>query len=178
MRIGRLVIFTGGLLLAASGIAGAQEAGKAGISIGYPSAIGVLWHVTESIAIRPDFTFTHTSSDTNSGWGVGTDISALFYLKKYDNVRPYVSPRFSYTRTSNTSKPGNGIVAETTVKSSTTGGAGVFGAQAWTGTHFSVYGEVGIGFTSRKAESPFATIADLKSKTWGTTAGVGVVFYP
>jgi hypothetical protein len=184
MRIGRLVTLTGGLLLAASAMAGAQEAGKAGISIGYPSAIGVLWHATESIAIRPDFTFTHTSSDTSSGWAYGTNISVLFYLKKYDNVRAYVSPRFSYTRNSTTSTPvvstlpGAVLVPPITITGSTTGGAGTFGVQAWSGSHFSAFGEVGIAFSQRTTESVLTGLGNLKSKLWGTTAGVGVVFYP
>jgi hypothetical protein len=184
MRIGRLVTFTGGFLLAASGIAGAQEGGKAGISIGYPSAIGVLWHATETIAIRPDFNFTHSSSDNTSGWGFGTNISVLFYLKKYDNVRPYVSPRFSYARNSATSTPttstlpGTTAVPPITITASTTGGAGSFGVQAWSGSHFSVFGEVGVGFSQRSSDTSSTTIGVLKSKAWGTTAGVGVVFYP
>jgi hypothetical protein len=184
MRIGRLVTFTGGFLLAASSIAGAQEAGKAGISIGYPSAIGVLWHATETIAIRPDFTFTHSSSDTASGWAYGTNISVLFYLKKYDNVRTYVSPRFSYSYNSTTSKPtastlpGTTTPSPITITGSTTGGVGTFGVQAWTGSHFSVFGEVGFGFTHRSTDSGLAGLGKFKSDAWGTSAGVGVVFYP
>ena len=186
MLIRRSLFLTGLFLLAVCGAARAQDTGKAGVTLAYPGSIGFIWHVGDSVAIRPDFTFSHSSTDgTNASAGsdsdaFGTDISVLFYLKKYDNVRTYISPRFSYSRTSSTSTPVSSTQAalpEIKVTGSTTGGAGTFGAQYSPTKRFSVFGEAGIGFSSRKAESPQSTIGPIKGNTWGTTAGVGVIFY-
>ena len=122
------------------------------MTLAYPGSIGFIWHAGDSVAIRPDFVFSHSSTDptvaTSGSHGnlFGIDISVLFCLKKYDNVRAYISPRFTYSRNSSTSTPVSSVQAalpEVTITSSSTGGAGMFGAQY----------------------SP------------GTTAGVGVIFY-
>src|SRR3954463_7334541 len=87
---------------AACGTAAAQESGRVGITMGFPASIGVIFHVTDSIAVRPEFAFNHTSTEstsfTSTSWTYGTGVSALFYLHAFDRVRPYVSPRFAYTR--------------------------------------------------------------------------------
>jgi hypothetical protein len=184
MRIRRFLSLTAGCLLAGCLAAGAQEKGKAGVAIGYPGGIGVLWHATDKIAIRPDFVFTRTSTDGSSGgdgWGINTGLSVLFYVKKYDNVRTYVSPRLTYTRSTTTiqaSTNTQGTLADFKSTSTSTGGAGVFGAQYSPAARFSVFGELGIAFSRRRSESSLGIVSVIKGSSWGTTAGVGVVFYP
>ena len=46
--------------------ADAQEKGKTGVTLGYPASIGLLWHVTDRIAIRPEFSFAFTSNDVTT----------------------------------------------------------------------------------------------------------------
>jgi len=187
MRIRRLLILAAGLFFAASGTAGAQDSGKAGITIAYPASIGIIWHATDSVAIRPVFTFAHNSSETSGSTAesdssvFGLDLGVLFYLKKYDNVRTYVSPRFTYQRTSTTSASGAPQATLPAIESTsnTTGGAGTFGAQYTPTSRFSVYGEVGMVFNHRHTElTPSSIAGDVKSNTFSTTAGVGVIFYP
>jgi hypothetical protein len=184
MRIRRLLFVAAGLFFAASGTAGAQEAGKAGITIAYPASIGVIWHATDSVAIRPAFSFSHSDNDSDASdshsTGFAIDLGVLFYVKKYDNVRTYVSPRFLYSRSSSTATPTStqGTLPETTIIGTTTGAAGVFGAQYAPSNRVSVFGEVGIAFNHRHTESGLPGLGDLKGSTWGTTAGVGVIFYP
>jgi hypothetical protein len=184
MRIRRFLSLTAGFLLLGAVAAGAQEKGKAGVAIGYPGGIGILWHATDNVAIRPDFTFTHTSTDGSGGgdgWGIGTDLSVLFYVKKYDNVRTYVSPRLTYSRSTTTlqiSSGTPGTLPDVKSTSSSTGGAGVFGAQYSPNARFSVFGELGIGFSRRRTESSLGSPTTIKGNSWGTTAGVGVIFYP
>ena len=105
----------------------------------------------------------------------------MFYLKKYDNVRTYVSPRVSYTRSSSTvsvSSPTQGTLPDFKSTSTTTGGAGVFGAQYSPSSRFSVFGELGLAFSHRRSGSSLVTQTVSKGNAFGTTAGVGVVFYP
>jgi len=184
MRIRRFLYLTTGLFLFAGGTAGAQEPGKAGLTMGFPGSIGILWHATDKLAIRPDFTFARSTLDapaSSSTWSFGTNISALLYIRKYENVRTYFSPRFSYSRTSSTlsvSSPTQLVFADQTTTTSATGGAGLFGAQYSPAARFSVFGEAGLSF-SHRATGPLLnnTSTKVKGNGWGTTAGVGVVFY-
>jgi hypothetical protein len=51
-------------LAAALGIpaaAGAQDTPRAGLVIAYPAAVGILWHASDTIAIRPEFNLAGTS---------------------------------------------------------------------------------------------------------------------
>ena len=187
MRIARVLAMASALVLGTSVLAGAQEHGKTGVTIGYPGDIGILWHASDSVAIRPTFTFNHTSStsaagSTTDGWGSGFEVSALLYLRKFDNVRTYVSPQFTYSHGSTTSKSNNATTSTITVDTGTNamGGAGAFGAQYTASAHFAVYGELGVAFSHQK--TTFApSIANGTTTTgigWGTFAGVGIVFYP
>ena len=179
MRIRRLLFLTAGFLLAGCLAAGAQEKGKAGVVIGYPGGIGILWHATDTVAIRPDFSFSHNSSLGSSGTAGGVNLSVLFYVKKYDNVRTYFSPRFTYTRATSTIQPTSTQVTlpEVTSTSTSTGGGGVFGAQYSPVARFSVFGELGIALSHRESKAS-SILSSSKANGWGTTAGVGVVFYP
>ena len=109
--------------LVAAAAAKAQDRGSVGISMGYPASIGIVWHMSDRVALRPEIslqevssrstsslTFTTgigssttttvaTTESVNDQWAVGYGVSALFYLQRWDALRTYVSPRFVYTRT-------------------------------------------------------------------------------
>jgi len=165
-------------VLTASGTASAQDHGPVGVTMAFPAAIGVIFHATDKVAVRPEFTFNHNSTELTTldatSWSVGTGVSALFYLRTQDRVQTYISPRFSYTHGESsavgpTSVPGS--------SSNGTGFSGSFGAQYSPSAKFSVFGEVGVDYTSSKNKSEL-TNSDLTNKSWGTRAGVGVIFYP
>jgi hypothetical protein len=179
MRIPRFLTLACALVVCVAAHAGAQDTGKIGITMGFPSAVGVLWRATDSVAIRPTLTFGRSSNEGSfaiDNWNLGLDVGALFYIKKYDNVRTFLSPRFSYTRAT-FSSPSNGNASiEST--SNSTGGAGTFGAQFDASRRFSVYGEVGVAAAHHKTEGNGGILTSSKGTTWGTVAGVGIVFYP
>ena len=83
--------------------AAAQEAGDVGMTVSAPSAIGMIWHVTERVAVRPDLAFSFGESDGDDGSpDVSSDTfslggSVLFYTGRWDNLQTYVAPRLSYT---------------------------------------------------------------------------------
>ena len=52
----RCAVLAAGVLLATVS-ANAQEQGQTGIAMGYPSSIGVIWHATDNLAIRPEVSF-------------------------------------------------------------------------------------------------------------------------
>lgn len=185
IRVGCLSsLFVVGLL---SGAAQAQDAGKVGITMAYPASFGVIWHASDAVAIRPAITYTGASSDSTSttsgtsNWSLGTAVSALFYLKKYDNVRTYVSPTYRYSHTSTTIKPATtiqGSVSNATSTGNSNGASGTFGAEYAPGTRVRIYGEVGFGYTHTTNSTSIANLLTTTGNSWGTTAGVGFVFYP
>src|SRR5215470_3059105 len=54
------------ILLLWSISASAQEEARIGVTMGYPTAVGVLWRVADRVSLRPDFTWTSTSNDSPS----------------------------------------------------------------------------------------------------------------
>jgi opacity protein-like surface antigen len=157
-----------------------QDVGQKGITMGYPESIGLLWHVTEKVAVRPEFSFAHSSTDTNlpfidnniSSTTVSVGVSALYYLSNADGLRPYVAPRWMYGHTG----PGGG----TTSHINSLGGA--FGAQYALGKRFSVFGETGLTYSHATAKTDVAPLGIVDSltthsNTIGLHTGAGVIFY-
>ena len=145
MRTRRILLLACSIIVGATTAAGAQEAGTVGITMGYPAAIGLLWHLSDRIALRPEFSFTLTDSSSESlvndeshFLSLGTGVSALFYWPATDNLRTYAAPRFSYARTH-----GDSSTTESTTDVYTI--AGMFGAQYSLGRRFAAFGEVGLG---------------------------------
>ena len=126
----------------------------------YPGSVGVIWQVAERVALRPEIAFSRATGDsgpndlvgaaplsTDESTGVGAGISALFYVHRWEGLRTYISPRFSYSRNSTSaSTAGNTSTSESTTSSYLTSGS--FGAQYSLGRHFGLFGEAGLGYTA------------------------------
>jgi hypothetical protein len=177
-----------GLSLLALGAtpAAAQDRGKVGITIGFPAAIGVLWRVNDKVAVRPELALSGNSSESTSssfeseaeGWTIATGASVLLYLNTYDNLRTYFTPRFTYSRLSTTSESEGPFTNPTTkTTGNSVGATGSFGAEYSLGNKFAVFGEAGFGFSHSTTTSSTAGVK-VTGNTWGTRAGVGVIFFP
>ena len=159
--------------------ASAQEKGKLGVTMGFPAAAGLLWHASEKVAVRPEFSFTHSSTDTAFGdassdnFGLG--FSLLFYTAKWDTVSAYVAPRFAWTHSTGHSES-DVAPFENDSSADSYAYSGSFGAQAWFGSRFSVYGELGLTFSHGSADSSISTV-DTTAKGFSIRSGVGAVFY-
>jgi hypothetical protein len=139
----------------------------------------VIWNVADRFALRPELTFSVTTSDSslgdilgtgtassNNGFQIGAGLSALLYVGRWDELRTYVSPRFR--------------------------------AQYSLARRFAVFGEIGLAYTSMTTTqlltliqtisfpglpaSPITTTTALSrsethGKTWGPRSGAGVIFY-
>jgi hypothetical protein len=200
MRIRRLFVLCSVLTAASPALVCAQDTHTVGVTMGYPASFGVLWHASKKVAIRPEISFAGSSSESTTsiagqtlpsinsegdGWAIGTGVSALFYLRTYEHLRTYFSPRFTYAYTSNSTSSNLPSATGGTISGKQTGkgaaGIGSFGAQYMLGDRFSVFGEVGFGFshtTSSSSATTATTGSTGSSNSWGTRAGVGVVFYP
>jgi opacity protein-like surface antigen len=202
-----LFILACAVALAVASEAQAQDTPRVGLTMGYPAAVGVIWNVADRFALRPEMTFSGTTSDSslgdipgigtgssNDGFQIGVGLSALVYLGRWDELRTYVSPRFSYSRT-RTSGTSTGSSSEITSRSYLTSGS--FGAQYSFGRRFGVFGEIGLAYTLMNTTqlltliqtisfpglpaAPITTTvlsrAETHAKTWGPRSGVGVIFY-
>jgi hypothetical protein len=210
----RIVAVATTALLLAPLVARAQDDPKVGVTMGYPSAVGVIWQMSNRVALRPEFTWTRTSVDlpstidpvsgtvttsaTSDSWQTGVGLSALFYVGRYDSLRTYVSPRFTFTRTSASSGLA-GTAASTSSDGWVYSTSGSFGAQYGLGRHFGVFGEIGgmyVSSTTRtslvESRTVFTSVgpglpvtstalftvrSDQHSHQLATRSGAGIIFY-
>jgi hypothetical protein len=175
-RIGIIVVC---VVLGAASRAAAQEAGQAGIAMGYPTSVAVIFHATDKVAVRPEFTYQRNTSEldflgddrsrTSTATSVG--VSGLFYLREWDKVRTYVSPRYQWTRT--TSEFG-----DSPNEARGTGHVfmGSFGAQYALDQRFGVFGEVGLSYATTDNEVSGIDTGS-SDNAWSTRTAVGVIFY-
>lgn len=180
-------------LVATEVTASAQERGQAGVAMGYPASLAVIWHATDRLALKPDFTISKnstenttsrtsgvTSTSSTDAWATGFGLSALFYLSKSDNLSTYVTPRFGYSWTSiegeSTLQYGTQFSTDTKTTSTTLSVSGAFGAQYAVSRSFSVFGEVGLSYSDLHVETDPAA---GESNGWGlgVRSSAGVILY-
>lgn len=160
----------------------AQEEGKIGVTMGFPSSVGVLWHVTENVAVRPEFSLSWSSSESefaeSDGFGFGSGVSVLFYMSRSENLATYFSPRYSFTRTATESRYEGAQFIEPVIESTnrTHSFGGSFGAQYFLGSRFSVFGELGLSYARSRAESD-VTASEPTGSSVSTRSGVSIVLY-
>jgi hypothetical protein len=159
--------------------ASAQEAGKVGVTMGFPASVGIIWHVSEKVAVRPDFAFVHSTYDSDLGDAssdsVGLGASVLVYLKKWENSAAYFAPRFAWSHASSESEADfGGFESKSSGDAYTYSGS--FGAQGWIGRRFSAYGEVGLSYSTGTSESEVSE-RETTSGGFNIRSGVGVVLY-
>jgi hypothetical protein len=190
------------LLLGLAVPASAQDDRRVGLVMGVPVQIGILWHVTERVALRPDVSFSWSSSDLG---GASTDdvdysyssstslsrvtagLTLLYYLSDDEGVRTYVAPRYQVSRASTSTDsvltipviPGFPDVLPDSDRRHVTQvdhSAGVsFGASYAPVERLAVFGEAGLEFAA--SSSPRLGDLESTSRAVGTTAGVGVVLH-
>src|SRR4029453_17000560 len=122
--------------------AAAQEKGDIGMAVPAPAAIGLIWPVSERVAIRPEMSFSFSETDAEganvsdlSSHSVTLAGTALFYAGQWDSLRTYFAPRISYSWTG--SSTGGGINSD----QDAWGLGGSIGAQYGLGTRFAVFAE-------------------------------------
>ena len=160
--------------------ASAQEAGKVGVTMGFPASVGVIWHASEKLAVRPEFSFTHSSTDSSitdaNTDTVALGVTVLFYTKKWDNAAMYLAPRFNWSHGSSEAESDSGDF-DSSSSGDSYSYSGSLGAQGWIGSRFSVFGEVGLAYSTASSESDSPFSSEIKNKSFSIRSGVGVVLY-
>ena len=174
---------------------------RVGLTMGYPTAVGVLWQVSDRVAIRPEFSWAQQSLDNENGFAqtavdstvVSVAISALVRLRQWGPVRSYVAPRFEATRTTvettvdlqSVFPPGFPSPLPTSQTTKVTGtayeGGGSIGVQASPAPHFGVFGEVGVMYARNKTSDASSTTPlsspTTRAHTVGLRSAVGVILF-
>ncbi len=158
----------------------AQEKGKTGIAIAYPTTVGLLWHGSNNFALRPEFSFSRstidnlapsTSSSTSNGFAMG--LSALFYLHRWDNLSAYITPRFAYIRNTQT-----GSTTPSTSTNLQYTYSGSFGLQYALSRRISITGELGYALADLDFKGGAGTFQSrAEGLAQNIRSGVGLVFY-
>lgn len=149
------------------------KANKLGVNFQYSGTtpgVGVLWHVADTIALRPSIGFSSTTTDPNTGSTTtltfGLDVP--IYLANYNALDLYVAPGVSYTSVNN--KPATG----SSTTASVLGVTAALGLQVKLADQVHLFGELGIGYTGTdNGGSPSSKTTTIAT---GRTA-VGAIFY-
>jgi len=176
--------------------AAAQERGDVGVTMGYPAAIGVVWHVTDGLALRPDVSLTWTSSESTNTLTVfpgvapitstssvesqstSVGMSALVTLHRADRFRLYVVPRAAWVRS--TVELDGGLAGEATVDTTTDGwlASGGVGAQVAVHDRVAIFGEASVQYSWQRATSSLTTSrSEDTTRAAGLRSAVGVAIY-
>jgi hypothetical protein len=197
MRVGLVAWLGAAAVLLGGSNAVAQERGQFGLTMGYPAAIGVVWHAADRVGIKGEFSFALSSSEIDASpflsaqethtdsFGIG--ISGLFYVSRNDNVSTYFSPRFAYARTTVELEGPDFVITlptpiptpslEIRSESSSYSFAGSFGAQYSPNRRFGVFGELGLDYVSRQTESSPLSLSKTEGSAFGVRSAVGVILY-
>lgn len=185
----------------------AQPTKPVAVTLGYPAAVGLLWHVNDRLAVRPDVTLnrsetkttltstttnlfggglsttTTTSTQTDTTWSTG--ISLLVTLADLDDLRLYLVPRVSYLRASTSSEATTGSLGglgDLGAFESTNDGVtvlGGFGAHYMLGTRAALFAESGVQYLRQSFSSGIGGVSGTKSTVTsvGLRTAVGVAVY-
>jgi hypothetical protein len=179
-RVKRIVMATVLGLMATT--ASAQDEGRVGLTTGYPALVGVIWHVSENIAVRPEFSFANDNSSSESPLvdattdfsSVATEISVLFFSPLRDGLKLYFAPRFAYSRTSGASD-----ITESRANTYSIGG--MFGGHYALGRRFALFGEAGFQYSHVDGSVTSSVTPALHTTSSGDVTGtrtaVGIVLY-
>jgi hypothetical protein len=186
----------------------AQEKGQVGLDAAFDSGplIGLTYHVTRWLAIRPAVSYTHSSTTqlfdpsvptmaasrdlSSSGWK--GSLSALFFLPKTEGLSPYIGGSYNYAHTSSDSQP---VAAPQpyasffgqTAADTSNGGSAFLGLQHVFGKRFGLFGEAGVSFLSTSHSQtdvpppasgfPVGTSSQTTHTVGTFTGAVGMIFY-
>jgi hypothetical protein len=197
MHRGLRVVIMGLVLTVGAASAQAQQPRKVGFVIGYPASVGLLWHVSNGIALRPDITLNRTSTEiasttigniggvtqsvgtTTEGWTTTFGLSALFYLgSSQEALRFYLVPRVAYgwSNTTTESAPPLPQLGSSESDLDAFAVSGSVGAQYAVHERFRLFGEAGLSYTTQDSDTGYSlSRSRLESTSIGLRSGVGVV---
>jgi len=147
--------------LAASRV-GAQETSRVALDLGFPPALALLWHAGDKLDLRPEFNFTHVSTDPdgNSQTRLGFGASVLFPLTSAGQLTPYFGVRGSYGWYSGDDAPKDWSAT------------GIFGGRYAIDKRFGVSAETGVAYDQLQQGSGQFANKQKSLTTWGRVSAL------
>jgi hypothetical protein len=145
--------------------------------------VGVTWHVTPTVALRPTFNFSHTKADSDTLSGldgtvtqtntakttnVGGGLEALAYLSRSEPLSTYLAGSYRYGHIS-ANGGARGSHSNTAAAS--------LGAQYAFNKRLSIYGETGIRYTSSEIAAQGLVGASRTHTVNTLNSNIGAIFY-
>jgi hypothetical protein len=157
----------------------AQEKGQVGLDLSFHGspAIGVTWHLSKRLALRPSLGFTRSSMESEDilSWNgmsatvpdeserssVRYGVATLFYLPAVAETSTYLGASYHRIGASSESDPTEVEIASgflsrqpgNDIEESGNSAAAFLGLKRFIGKKVAVYGEAGLGFSWRTVES-------------------------
>jgi opacity protein-like surface antigen len=185
-------------ILTCAALAAPQETGRLGLNLRVEPAprIGLTWHVSGRLALRPSIGFVQTSIETatesevsipenprrveseEETTAIGFGLGIHYYVYKVAAFSIYTGLNVNYTRETadlsverlrDLDRQDSGDVWQ---------GSAVLGVQTRLNEHFSLFGEAGFGYTYGTLEREGRARTDATTRRWGlANSGVGLIFY-
>ena len=153
----------------------AQQPSKVGLTLGFPSSLGLVIPVSDNVTLRPDLSFQRTTTDfegqftvvdSRTASSLAGGVSVLFYVTSVDKLRTYVSPRLAYSR----------AWSSDDTKGTAWTVTGSFGGEYSLSDRFAVFGEVGLAWARATSDSSTG-LSTTRSTSWATRSGIGGIIY-
>jgi hypothetical protein len=167
--------------------AAAQDAGRTGLVVLTPGTVGMVWHVSDHVAVRPEVSFLFSAVDVDDSSAnestsgtAGLGVSVPLAIRRWGDATAYVAPRFSYVRATSDSGGPPDLRLESVATSYGVGGS--VGLQYLLGERFAIFAETGLSYarssSGTESDSPAVTLL-RKTHSWslGTRAAIGAGFY-
>lgn len=178
----------------------AQPARSVGVTMGYPTGVGVLWHISDRISLRPDVSLTRSratttttsvlppslfgpgetfaATTTQTDWTTSAGLSALVTIRDLDRLRLYVVPRVAWFRTDTENDAQATSLGALNSENDGLQASGGLGAHYGLGDRAAVFGELGVYYTRQKLSSGYSGGATKATLTGvGLRSVVGFVLY-
>jgi opacity protein-like surface antigen len=189
MRYFSFIIF---LIFLFPGLLFAQDSGQLGcnIKINSSKSIGIIYHITDIFAFRPSISYNRSTSETAviiretkkielDKSSYAGSLSAIIYVSSQSEFRAYMGVDALYSK-STEETPFIRYDAEIDILKSDSYNftlSGLFGLQYELNNHLSVYGELGVGYSSGENSSGLSNV-DLSTKEISLiNSGIGIIFY-
>ena len=171
--------------------ASAQQDYRVGLVIGYPASVGVFWHVSDGVALRPDVTLNGRRQSRRSalstggtdrddpveGWTTAVGLSALFYLGPPRRPSVLHVPRAAHVWSSTET----GLAPAAATGSYASESMGFWrrarSARTTPPTGFRLFGELGLGYMGRRVRPASRSCGSRWRRAVGLRSGVGVVVF-
>ncbi len=195
MTSGRLAVLVASVALVLASPAAAQEVGQKGIVVAAPTSAGLVWQVTDKLAVRPLISFAWMSNGLDdidlgnvvtpggivelpslslaadrSNYLVRLDFSVLWTVAKSEGLRVYLAPSIAHRW------------ASSLLDNDALEVGGAFGMHYNVTKRFGVFGETGVRVDRSTQEFDFTNYlieGSLKRSTTsvGSQSKVGVTFF-